>query len=87
MSRSTQPIYEAYCKSHGRTPDEQLDHDIEEFPGGCMCGFISWVADRRQEFNRAHPEWLTGPGGSITNLSAWVQFVTRYANRVESARR
>lgn len=42
------PTYVAYAAAHGRTPEQQLAHDHEAWPGGVMCGFILWVSKARQ---------------------------------------
>lgn len=47
-----QPRYVAYARAHGRTPDEQLAHDEDRWPGGCMTGFICWIGERWQEWRR-----------------------------------
>lgn len=44
------PRYVAYCKSQGRTPDDQLKHDEEKYPGGSMTGFILWTNEKWNEF-------------------------------------
>lgn len=38
------PRYQAYARAQGRTPAQQLEHDRLRWPGGCMCGFILWIA-------------------------------------------
>lgn len=42
----TQPLYAAYCSESGRTPEGQIEYDKQQFPGGCMTGFIIWAARR-----------------------------------------
>lgn len=37
------PRFVAYASANGRTPEAQLAHDAEAFPGGKMCGFIIWI--------------------------------------------
>jgi hypothetical protein len=46
------PRYLAYCKAKGHEgdPEGMLKADKEEWPGGCMCGFIFWMNDRWNEF-------------------------------------
>jgi hypothetical protein len=41
------PLYLAYAQAHGRTPEEQLEHDSKAYPGGRMAGFICWVSQER----------------------------------------
>lgn len=40
------PRFAAYARSHDRTPDEQMAHDVEAFPGGKMAGFVAWIDQR-----------------------------------------
>jgi len=47
-----QPRYVAYCVAQGRDPDAQLAHDQEAWPGGCMCGFIVWIGERWQQWEK-----------------------------------
>lgn len=44
------PRYLAYCSAHGRTPDDMLAYDREQFPGGCMVGFMLWINQRMTAF-------------------------------------
>jgi hypothetical protein len=50
------PRYLAYCRWHGKTPDEMHEHDRKEWPGGIMCGFILWSKARIQEAYKELPE-------------------------------
>jgi hypothetical protein len=34
--------YLDYCAEQGRTPEAQDKHDREQYPGGCMTGYILW---------------------------------------------
>lgn len=52
------PRYLAYCRAHGKTPEAMLLHDQEQFPGGCMCGFILWHSAKLNEARRTHREWF-----------------------------
>lgn len=53
---SHNPRYAAYAAAHGRTPEDQLDADRLEWPGGIMCGFVLWNSARLQEARAAMPE-------------------------------
>jgi hypothetical protein len=39
------PRYVRFAEVHGKSPEAQLDFDQVRWPGGCMCGFILWMAD------------------------------------------
>ena len=43
------PNYIAYAAIHGRTIDQQLQFDAEQWPGGVMTGFTLWIAQQKQE--------------------------------------
>lgn len=47
------PRYVAYAAMHGRETAEQLVHDLVEYEGGCMTGFITWVQAEAGNFNRS----------------------------------
>ena len=55
MSENYQPRYLAYCKAHGRKPEEQMEHDREQWPGGIMCGFILWMSQKFAEWRAVAP--------------------------------
>ena len=52
MQTAWNPRYLAYCAANGHdnSPEIMMEHDRAAFPGGCMCGFILWMADRWSEF-------------------------------------
>ena len=66
-------LYLAYCKEHGNTPEQQLEKDTEDWPGGKMCGYMLWVQGKRTEFfgqgrhNRVINE------EQETNFKNWIQ--------------
>ena len=45
--------YLAYCRVHGRHPLDQLAHDVMRWPGGKMCGFISWMHHQWEAWREA----------------------------------
>lgn len=47
------PRYLAYCRHNGRSPEDQLAHDRERWPGGCMFGFVLWIGHRWNEWHAA----------------------------------
>lgn len=52
------PIYVAYAKAHGRSPEAMLAHDRERWPGGAMAGFMIWNSKR------------LAPSASVTTITA-----------------
>lgn len=67
------PHYLAYCRWHGRSPQEQWEQDTKDWPGGRMAGFILWINDRRAEFRKMHPEaWI---GSAIADIELWSSFL------------
>lgn len=56
-----QPRYEAYCRAHGNTPEEQTEADRKRWPGGAGCGFMIWIGERLHEFiDECRPEYRRG---------------------------
>lgn len=66
------PRYVAYARSQGRSPAAQLRHDLEEYPGGCMCGFILWIRARVREFQTLRPDCFVGD--HIRDQEAFTRF-------------
>ena len=50
------PRFVAYAAAHGRTPEQQLKADEEEWPGGVMAGFMFWIADMKAKFLKKTPD-------------------------------
>ena len=48
--------FEAYAAAQGRTPKGQLEYDREVWPGGCMCGFICWIAEQIRAYVKECPK-------------------------------
>lgn len=57
------PRYVAYARQHGRTPEAQMEFDREEYPGGCMVGFMLWVQGLLRE-HHVEARWLAALGAS-----------------------
>ena len=55
-----QQRYLSYCKANNNTPDEQLILDKLTYPGGCMCGFMFFINQKKQEFKNKYPENING---------------------------
>lgn len=69
-----QPRFVAYAKAHGREPQAQLDHDSKRWPGGCMCGFICWIGERKAAFLKVWPDAFYG-WDKISDQAAWTAFL------------
>lgn len=53
------PRYLQYCRANGGlSPDAMLERDREQYPGGCMCGFILWSGAKLQAAREQHPEFF-----------------------------
>lgn len=79
------PRYANYARAHGRTPDEQIEQDRKDWPGGCMVGFTQWNQAKIRAFSFVQPEaflerhlvdhaaydaWLTSTVDAIVRESA-----------------
>lgn len=42
------PRYVTWAKKHGLTPEEMLEKDKADWPGGCMCGFSLWIQEEER---------------------------------------
>lgn len=77
------PIWDAYMRSKGFTNHHAfLKHEMELWPGGSMTGFMLWVAERKKEFAKQHPEhmfrnWMGHLTMDIVNMDAWYEWVTK----------
>ena len=62
------PRFRFYARTQGRTPQQQLDHDREEYPGGAMVGFICWLRETYSNYamtcRLVHVPGLQGSPGS-----------------------
>jgi hypothetical protein len=71
------PRFVVYARAHGRTPEAQLEADRAASPA-VMAGFLTWMRDRREAFQKAHPEAFFGKGDSapIADQEAWDRFLS-----------
>ena len=46
------PRYVAYANSHGLTPEGMRAKDTERFPGGKMVGFMFWIREHLEMWDR-----------------------------------
>lgn len=75
------PRYLAYCKAHGMTPGQMMEHDRARFTGGTMCGFILWNSAKVREFSKVSPGAFVG-----SNLHNHRAYVARLNLRLVLAR-
>lgn len=74
------PNYLAYCKAHGKTPEEMIASDEKEYPGGKMCGFIIWISQQERRYKTKHPENFIGD--FIHNRDLWTTFLTNEGTKL-----
>lgn len=79
MTEAWNPRYLAYCRAHGRGPDEQLAHDRIEWSGGSMVGFILWHRKRIQEAYKEIPHVFVH--GTPTDHEAYDAWLNAWVDR------
>jgi hypothetical protein len=70
------PNYLAYCKSNGKTLEEQKESDDKEFPGGCMIGFTLWISKKKREFYTLNSNAFYDEH-TIGDIGAWESFLQK----------
>lgn len=73
--RSFNPRYLSYCKSQGRTLCKQHMHDVMEYPGGQMTGFILWIGDKFKQFQTEHPDKCCN--GAVHDQQAFTDYCAK----------
>lgn len=48
------PNYVAYAASRGMTPEECMESDEKQWTGGKMCGFILFISEQTDLFDKEH---------------------------------
>lgn len=73
MNDKTNPRYLAYCRAHGKTPEQMEARDGILWPGGSMVGFQLWMAEQKRAFHAANPGAFFDPNKaeSIVDFAAW----------------
>lgn len=76
--------YVYYANAHGKSPQDMMAHDTKKYPGGCMTGFLLWMACRKREFSVAHPEAMYFEAGEtvsgrIKDQVKWTEFLEKAA--------
>jgi hypothetical protein len=65
--------YENYARFHGRAPQDQIEQDRRDWPGGSMVGFVRWNNDRLREAAEAIPEaFFMGKLVDHNRYDAWL---------------
>ncbi len=52
MKTEWNPRYVLYAKANKQTPEEMLISDDNTWPGGKMCGFILWIGEKWNKFDK-----------------------------------
>lgn len=65
--------YFYYAKAHGMTPEQMLEHDQREWPGGMMTGFILWISKMKIAFKKESPKSFLND--AIYDHDAWTAFL------------
>lgn len=91
QSLGKNPRYANYARAHGRTPEQQLEQDRLDWPGGVMTGFLLWNRDRLCECSAAHPEFffyggLADPEGYDAWLTKRVDGMVDDSHEADSGR-
>lgn len=68
------PRYVAYAKANGRSPAAMLENDRQEYPGGCMAGFICWISGQWSAWRRLRglPRDHILTDGDHSDFDAWL---------------
>ncbi len=78
------PRFARYAEMQGRSPEDQLDHDREAWPGGCMAGFILWCSANLRAFREASPQSFTAHSGALVDQEAYDAFLATTTIQPES---
>ena len=67
--------YLAYCRSQGRTPEQQREWDWQESPGAVMMNFSLWIQDRWWEWRkmRGYPGSQIMTHGDHLAFDKWLE--------------
>lgn len=69
------PLYVSYANSRGRTPEEMLKVDDVSFPGGSMCGYLIWISQAWQAWDRIfNPRQAHHSENDREDFTKWLQF-------------
>ena len=77
------PRFLAYCRAHGMSPQEMFAHDREKYPGGLMCGFITWHSAALFACLKEHPEFFLN--GNLVNHAEYDRWLDKYVERIINA--
>ena len=50
MTKKWQPRYVHYARERGLSPEQVLEQDRKDFPGGVMCEYMIWIQKRWHEW-------------------------------------
>lgn len=80
MNLSDNPRYANYARFHGRTPEEQLVKDRQDWPGGVMVGFTQWNRGMLIAASKKIPDAFYM--GQLTDHEAYDRWLTVQVDRV-----
>jgi hypothetical protein len=70
--------YVAYAKTNGNEPEQQLEKDRSQYPGGCMTGFMEYIQKELREFVKVmDAPWILEIGMSEKEHEAFTEFLFR----------
>lgn len=72
------PRFVLYAQYHGNSPQVQLEEDEIMYPGGVMCGFISWINERSKEFGKKYPRSVAN--GFVADQALFDEFLKNEVN-------
>ena len=81
---SHNPRFVNYARYHGNTPEQQLAHDRQRYPGGVMTGYVLWNRSRIVMFSHIEPRAFTC--GGLTDHESYDRWLTDYVTQARRER-
>jgi len=60
MKKEWSDEFLAYARTNGKTPEEQIKLDEQNWPGGIMAGFILWMGEALRIYKHKYPRMFIG---------------------------
>jgi hypothetical protein len=77
VKKEWNPLFVAYARAHGKTPEEMDAHDDKAWPGGPGCGFHFWMRDRKKEYWKRYGVEHMMDEHTICHYEHWYAFVIK----------